>query len=36
MRMRRTIFAYLDAGGAALDPKVRKAIESLKQAAEKS
>jgi hypothetical protein len=36
MRMRRTIVAYLDAGGAGLDPKVRKAIESLQQGAEKS
>jgi formate dehydrogenase subunit delta len=35
-RMRKMIFAYLAAGGAELDPKVRKAIESLKEAAAKS
>jgi formate dehydrogenase subunit delta len=34
-RMRKMIFAHLDAGGAGLDPKVRQAIESLQQAAEK-
>jgi hypothetical protein len=34
--MRKMIFAYLDAGGAGLDPNVRKAIESLQQVAEKS
>jgi formate dehydrogenase subunit delta len=32
-RMRKMIFAYLDAGGTGLDPKVRQAIESLQQAA---
>ena len=31
-RMRRGIFAHLDAGGAGLDPPVRKAIETLKAA----
>ena len=31
-RMRRQIYAYLAAGGAGLDPDVRKAIESLKGA----
>ncbi len=35
-RMRKMIFAYLDAGGAELNPNVRKAIESLKEAAAKS
>ena len=30
-RMRRMIFAHLDAGGAGLDPFVRDAIGSLKQ-----
>ena len=34
--MREMIFAYLDAGGAGLDPNVRKAIEGLQQVAEKS
>jgi formate dehydrogenase subunit delta len=33
-RMRKIIFAHLDAGGAGLDPKVRQAIESLRQAAD--
>ena len=32
-RMRRGIFAHLDAGGAGLDPNVREAIETLKKAA---
>ncbi len=32
-RMRKAIFAHLDAGGAGLDPTVRKAIESLRQPA---
>ena len=31
-RMRRAIFAHLDAGGAGLDPNVREAIASLQQA----
>jgi formate dehydrogenase subunit delta len=31
-RMRRAIFAHLDAGGAGLDPSVREAIETLKRA----
>ena len=31
-RMRKAIFAHLDTGGAGLDPDVRDAIESLKQA----
>jgi formate dehydrogenase subunit delta len=31
-RMRKAIFAYLDTGGAGLDPYVRDAIETLKQA----
>lgn len=31
-RMRRSIFAHLDAGGAGLDPHVREAIETLKKA----
>ncbi len=29
-RMRKQIFAHLDAGGTGLDPNVRKAIASLK------
>jgi len=29
-RMRRAIFAHLDAGGAGLDPSVRDAIAALK------
>lgn len=29
-RMRKQIFAHLDAGGAGLDPFTRKAVESLK------
>jgi formate dehydrogenase subunit delta len=29
-RMRRAIFAHLDAGGAGLDPNVRDAVASLK------
>ena len=33
-RMRKMIFAHLDAGGSGLDPKVRQAIESLQQAAD--
>ncbi|WP_454649101.1 formate dehydrogenase subunit delta [Bradyrhizobium liaoningense] len=32
-RMKRAIFAHLDAGGAGLEPDVREAITSLKQAA---
>jgi len=32
-RMRAAIFAYLDTGGAGLDPAVRQAIERLKSAA---
>jgi formate dehydrogenase subunit delta len=32
-RMRAAILAYLDAGGAGLDPTVRQAIERLKNAA---
>jgi formate dehydrogenase subunit delta len=32
-RMRAAIFAYLDTGGAGLDPAVRRAIEQLKNAA---
>ena len=32
-RMRRAIFAHLDAGGAGLDPDVREAIATLKNAA---
>ena len=32
-RMRTSIFAHLDAGGAGLDPFVREAIEKLKAAA---
>jgi formate dehydrogenase subunit delta len=35
-RMRKMIFAHLDAGGAGLDPKVRDAITSLKNAEAKS
>jgi formate dehydrogenase subunit delta len=31
-RMRKMIFAHLDAGGAGLDPFVREAIETLKGA----
>ena len=31
-RMRKTIFAHLDAGGAGLDPSVREAIATLRQA----
>jgi formate dehydrogenase subunit delta len=31
-RMRATIFAYLDSGGAGLDPPVRRAIQSLRAA----
>jgi formate dehydrogenase subunit delta len=31
-RMRKQIFAHLDAGGAGLDPDVRKALETLKSA----
>lgn len=30
-RMRKEIFAHLDAGGAGLDPFTRKAVENLKQ-----
>ena len=30
--MRKQIFAHLDAGGAGLDPNVREALETLKQA----
>ncbi len=33
-RMRKAIFAYLDEGGADLDPPVREAIERLKAQAE--
>jgi formate dehydrogenase subunit delta len=29
-RMRKQIFAHLDAGGAGLDPDVRRALETLK------
>jgi formate dehydrogenase subunit delta len=32
-RMRNAILAHLDAGGAGLDPKVRAAIETLRQPA---
>jgi formate dehydrogenase subunit delta len=32
-RMRKAIFAHLDAGGAGLDPFVRNAIAKLKEAA---
>ena len=35
-RMRKQIFAHLDAGGAGLDPNVREAIESLKAAGVKA
>jgi formate dehydrogenase subunit delta len=35
-RMRKGIFAHLDAGGAGLDPNVREAIESLKAAGVKA
>ena len=31
-RMRKAIFAHLDAGGAGLDPFVRDALETLKKA----
>ena len=31
-RMRKAIFAHLDAGGAGLDPEVREALESLRTA----
>jgi formate dehydrogenase subunit delta len=31
-RMRKAIFAHLDAGGAGLEPDVRRALESLRQA----
>ncbi len=31
-RMRKAIFAHLEAGGAGLDPEVREAIETLKKA----
>jgi formate dehydrogenase subunit delta len=31
-RMRAAIFAYMDAGGDGIDPKVREALEKLKQA----
>jgi formate dehydrogenase subunit delta len=31
-RMRKQIFAHLDAGGAGLDPDVRQALETLKNA----
>jgi formate dehydrogenase subunit delta len=33
-RMRKAIFAHLDAGGAGLDPNVKEAIASLKADAE--
>ena len=32
-RMRKAIFAHLDAGGSGLDPNVRDALETLKKAA---
>ncbi len=32
-RMRKAIFAHLDAGGSGLDPNVREALETLKNAA---
>lgn len=32
-RMRNTIFAHIDAGGAGLDPAVRQALETLRQPA---
>ena len=35
-RMRSAIFAHVEQGGAGLDANVRRAIESLKQAAEKA
>jgi formate dehydrogenase subunit delta len=35
-RMRKGIFAHLDAGGAGLDPNVREAIVSLKTAGVKA
>ena len=31
-RMRKAIFAHLDAGGSGLDPNVRDALETLKRA----
>jgi formate dehydrogenase subunit delta len=31
-RMRKAIFVHLDAGGAGLDPNVREALETLKNA----
>ena len=31
-RMRKAIFAHLDAGGTGLDPNVREALETLKSA----
>jgi formate dehydrogenase subunit delta len=31
-RMRKAIFAHLDAGGIGLDPNVRDALETLKKA----
>jgi formate dehydrogenase subunit delta len=31
-RMRKAIFAHLDAGGAGLEPEVREALQSLKTA----
>jgi formate dehydrogenase subunit delta len=31
-RMRKAIFAHLDAGGAGLEPEVREALETLKTA----
>jgi formate dehydrogenase subunit delta len=31
-RMRKSIFAHLDAGGAGLDPDVKRALESLRHA----
>jgi formate dehydrogenase subunit delta len=35
-RMRKAIFAHLDAGGAGLDPNVRDALQSLADAATKA
>ena len=35
-RMRKAIFAYVDAGGDGLDPPVRKAILHLKEHAQKA
>ena len=35
-RMRKAIFAHLDAGGAGLDPNVREALNSLKAASAKT